>query len=291
MSAVGVTQSSLADQRYIIYGAGSAGLGIAHQLRDGIVQVDGVPANKANKQFYLIDKHGLIKTSLGDLIRPALQDFVRPDEEWEGVPTNDKGEITLLEVVRKVKPTVLIGCSTHAGGFTEEVVREMAKHVERPIILPLSNPSRLVEVDPAKANDWTKGKALLATGSPFPPAKVPSGKDYIIAECNNALLYPGLGFGAVLSKARLLTDSMILAGAQRLASLSPALKDPDDALLPDFADAPSVNFEIAVAVAEQAIAEGIANVQWGDQEVRENAKKMQWLPMYLEYVYDENGEK
>ena len=180
MSAVGVTKSSLADQRYIIYGAGSAGLGIAHQLRDGIVQIDGVHANKANNQFYLIDKHGLIKTSLGgDLIRPALQDFVRPDEEWEGVPTNDKGEITLLEVVRKVKPTVLIGCSTHAGAFTEEVVREMAKHVERPIILPLSNPSRLVEVDPTKANDWTSGKALLATGSPFPPAKVPSGKDYM----------------------------------------------------------------------------------------------------------------
>ena len=107
----------------------------------------------------------------------------------------------------------------------------------------------------------------------------------------DALLYPGLGFGAVLSKARLLTDSMILAGAQRLATLSPALKDPDDALLPDFADAPSVNFEIAIAVAEQAIAEGIANVSWGDQEVRENAKRMQWLPVYEKYVYDENGEK
>ncbi|KAF8273851.1 hypothetical protein EI94DRAFT_1769051 [Lactarius quietus] len=291
MSAVGVTRSSLVDQRYIIYGAGSAGLGIAHQLRDGIVQINGVPASKANNQFYLIDKHGLIKKSLGDLIRPALHDFVRPDEEWEGVPTNEKGEITLLEVVRKVKPTVLIGCSTHAGAFTEEVVREMAKHVARPIILPLSNPSRLVEVDPAKANNWTNGKALLATGSPFPPAKVPGGKDYIIAECNNALLYPGLGFGAVLAKARLLTDSMILAGAQRLASLSPALKDPDNALLPDFADAPSVNFEIAIAVAEQAITEGIANVDWGDQEVRENAKRMQWLPVYEEYVYDENGEK
>ncbi|KAH9176856.1 hypothetical protein EDB89DRAFT_1936871 [Lactarius sanguifluus] len=285
MSAVGVTRSTLADQRYIIYGAGSAGLGIAHQLRDGIVQIDGVPTNKANDQFYLIDKHGLIKQSLGDLIRPSLQDFVRLDEEWEGVPTNEKGEITLLEVVRKVKPTVLIGCSTHAGAFTEDVVREMAKHVDRPIILPLSNPSRLVEVDPANANDWTNGKALLATGSPFPPAKVPSGRTIY------ALLYPGLGFGAVLAKARLLSDTMILAGAKRLALLSPALKDPDDALLPDFADAPSVNFEIAIAVAEQAIAEGIANVDWGDQEVRENAKKMQWLPEYGKYVYDENGEK
>jgi malate dehydrogenase (oxaloacetate-decarboxylating) len=291
MSAVGVTKSTLADQRYIIYGAGSAGLGIARQLRDGIIQIDGVPLDKANGQFYLIDKHGLIKESLGDLIRPTLREFVRPNEEWEGVPTNDKGEITLLEVVKKARPTVLIGCSTHAGAFTEEVVREMAKNVDRPIILPLSNPSRLVEVDPAKANDWTNGKALLATGSPFPPAKMPDGRDYVIAECNNALIYPGLGFGAVLSKARSLSDSMILAGAQRLAALSPALKDPDEALLPDFADAPDVNFEVAVAVAEQAIAEGIAGVKWNDQEVRERAKVVQWLPIYGEYVYDENGEK
>jgi malate dehydrogenase (oxaloacetate-decarboxylating) len=179
LSAVGVTRTTLADQRFIIYGAGSAGLGIARQLRDGIVQIDKVPRDRANRQFYLIDKHGLIKESLGDLIRPALQEFVRPNEEWEGVPTNDKGEITLIEVVKKIRPTVLIGCSTHGGAFTEEVVREMAKTADRPIILPLSNPSRLVEVDPAKANDWTNGKALLATGSPFPPAKMPNGKDYM----------------------------------------------------------------------------------------------------------------
>ena len=179
MSAVGVTKSTLADQRYIIYGAGSAGLGIAHQLRDGIVQIDGLPVDKANKQFSLVDKHGLIKQSLGSLIRPSLREFVRPDEEWEGVPTNDNGEVSLLEAVKKIKPTVLIGCSTHGGAFTEEVVREMAKGVDRPIIFPLSNPSRLAEVDPARANNWTNGKALLATGSPFPPVKMPNGKDYM----------------------------------------------------------------------------------------------------------------
>jgi malate dehydrogenase (oxaloacetate-decarboxylating) len=107
----------------------------------------------------------------------------------------------------------------------------------------------------------------------------------------DALIYPGLGLGAVLTKARSLSDSMVLAGAQRLASLSPALKDPDDALLPDFADAAAVNFEVAVAVAEQAISEGVANVNWDDQEVRERVKELQWLPIYGEYEYDENGEK
>jgi malate dehydrogenase (oxaloacetate-decarboxylating) len=291
MAAIGVTKSKLSDQRFIVYGAGSAGLGITRQLRDGMVTADTVSPTDANKKFYLIDKFGLIKQSLGESkIRPDLADFVRPDQEWEGVPTNDKGEVTLLEVVKKIKPTVLIGCSTHAGGFTKEVVQAMADGCDRPIILPLSNPSRLVEVDPKDANEWTGGRALLATGSPFPPAKMPNGKDYIIAECNNALIYPGLGFGAMLCKSRKMTDKMIIAGTQRLASLSPALKDPDDALLPDFVDAPDVNFEVAVAVAEQAIEEGVAGVDWKKEEVRDKAKEKQWMPIYGTYVYDKDGE-
>jgi malate dehydrogenase (oxaloacetate-decarboxylating) len=180
MAAIGVTKSKLTDQRFVIYGAGSAGLGITRQLRDGIVTADAVAPAEANKKFYLIDKFGLIKQSLGESkIRHDLSDFVRPDNEWDGVQTNDSGEVTLLEVVRKVKPTVLIGCSTHAGGFTKQVVQAMADGCDRPIILPLSNPSRLVEVDPKDANEWTGGKALLATGSPFPPAKMPNGKDYV----------------------------------------------------------------------------------------------------------------
>ena len=180
MSAVGVTKSRLADQRFVIYGAGSAGLGIARQLRDGIVTIDNVPEEEANKKFYLLDKFGLIKESLGpEKIREALREFVRPDDEWASVATNGNGEVTLLEVVKKVKPTVLIGCSTQPGAFTEEIVREMAKHAERPVILPLSNPSRLHEVTPQDANDWTNGKALIATGSPFPPCKQPNGKEYM----------------------------------------------------------------------------------------------------------------
>jgi len=193
--------------------------------------------------------------------------------------------------VKKIKPTVLIGTSTHAGGFTEEVIKEMAKNVDRPIIFPLSNPTRLVEVDPSKANEWTNGKALLATGSPFPPAKMPSGKDYMIAECNNALIYPGIGFGAVLTESKTVSDSMIIAGAQALASLSPALKDPDAALLPDFEDAPAVNYEVSVAVAEHAIEEGLANVKWKKEEVREKLKERVWHPTYGTYQYDASGMK
>ncbi|THV08162.1 hypothetical protein K435DRAFT_771740 [Dendrothele bispora CBS 962.96] len=296
MSAIGVTKSKLSQQRFVIYGAGSAGLGITKQLRDAMVTTDGISEEEANAKFWLLDKFGLIREALHakGKVREGLKEFLRKDDEWAGVLEEKGGDdnIGLLDVVKKVKPTVLIGCSTHAGAFTKEVIEAMAAECERPIILPLSNPSRLVEVDPKDANDWTHGKALLATGSPFPPAKMPNGKkDYIIAECNNALIYPGLGFGSMLAQSRQMSDRMIIAGAQRLASLSPALKDPDDALLPDFGDAPSVNFEVAVAVTEKAIEDEIAGVEWKKEEVRERAKERLWDPIYREFIFDVNGEK
>jgi malate dehydrogenase (oxaloacetate-decarboxylating) len=183
MSAIGVTKTKLSEQRYIVYGAGSAGLGITKQLRDALVINDGLSQQEANSKFYLIDRFGLIKQCLGpSKIRSDLKDFVRADSEWEGIPVNEKGEVSLLEVVKKVKPTILIGCSTHAGGFTKDVVQAMMEGLGkdgRPIILPLSNPSRLVEVEPKDANEWTGGRALLATGSPFGSCKMPNGKDYV----------------------------------------------------------------------------------------------------------------
>lgn len=179
MAAVGVTQSKLSDQRFVIFGAGSAGLGIARQLRDGMVTIDGLSVDDANKRFYLVDRFGLVRESLGPgKIRSALHEFVRADDEWAGAATNDRGEVGLLEVVRRARPTVLVGCSTVGGAFTEEVVREMKRHVARPVILPLSNPSRLHEVKPQDAMDWTDGTALVATGSPFPACKLPNGKEY-----------------------------------------------------------------------------------------------------------------
>ncbi|KAG6812425.1 hypothetical protein H0H92_002891 [Tricholoma furcatifolium] len=195
MAAVGVTKSKISDQRYIIFGAGSAGMGITQQLRDAIVQLNGLEESEANKLFYLIDKDGLV-----------------------------------------------------TDGVTSQL-----------LVPPPSAKSVLVEVDPEDANEWSGGLALLATGSPFPPVTTPSGKE---SECNNALIYPGLGFGTVLVKSPHMTDSMIIAGARRLASLSPVVNDPDGPLLADFADAPRVNFEVAVAVAEQAIIEGMASVNW-----------------------------
>ncbi|KAH9923681.1 uncharacterized protein B0H18DRAFT_878510 [Fomitopsis serialis] len=292
MAAIGVTKSKLSEQRILVYGAGTAGLGITRQLRDAMVQLDGLSEADANKQFFLLDRYGLVKESLGPKVRGDLREYVRPDAEWEGVPTNDKGEVELLNVVRHVKPTVIVGCSTRGGAFTEDVIREMAKGTDRPIIFPLSNPSRLAEVDPTDANVWTDGKALMASGSPFPPCHNPrGGKDYIVAECNNALIYPGLGYGAMITQARSLSDSMIIAGARRLASLSPALSDPDNALLPDFTDAREVNTQVAVAVAEQAIEEGLADVPWKKNEVHERIVSGMWQPVYADFEYDLNGLK
>ncbi|KIY51948.1 hypothetical protein FISHEDRAFT_36080 [Fistulina hepatica ATCC 64428] len=291
MAAAGVTRSKLSEQRIIVFGAGTAGLGITTQLRDAMVSIDGISVEEANKRFFLIDRYGLLKESLAakGLVRKEVTEYVRPDAEWP----NHEGDVSLLDVVRQVRPTMLIGCSMQAGAFTESVVRAMAEGTDRPIIFPLSNPGRLVEVDPQDATNWTNGRALLATGSPFPQTSLPGnveGKKKVVAECNNALVYPGLGFGAMISKSRIMTDTMIIAGAERLASLSPALRDPDDGLLPDFEHAPGVNFEVAVAVAEQAVEEGSAGVNWTKEEVRQRAHELVWKPEYPAYVYDPEGE-
>lgn len=174
MAAIGVNKSKLQDQKFIIFGAGTAGLGIATQIRDAMIQADHISKEEANSKIYLVDKYGLLKKSL-DLsnIRESLHPFARTEPEWGGPePTS------LVEVVRKVWPTALIGCSTKAGAFNQEVVKTMAAHCDRPIIFPLSNPSRLVEVTPQNATTWAGGKALIATGSPFPPIKMPNGKYY-----------------------------------------------------------------------------------------------------------------
>ncbi|RXK40536.1 malate dehydrogenase (oxaloacetate-decarboxylating) [Tremella mesenterica] len=289
-AAISVTRTNIEDQRIVIYGAGSAGLGIARQLRDAIVLSSSCSEAEAASRFYLLDKHGLLKRSLPeDQIRPEIESsLIRSEEDW------GDGETGLLEVIKKVKPTVLIGTSTHPKAFTEEVVKEMCKHVDRPIIFPLSNPTRLCEVHPKDANEWSGGKALMATGSPFPPVDIPgSEKKYVVAECNNAMIYPGLGFGTILSQSKAMTPDMIVAGAKRLSELAPALKDPDQALLPPFGDIGDINFEIALAVLEQAVQDGDASseVPKGKEERRNWAKGRRWTAVYPEYEYDEGGYK
>lgn len=168
MSAIGITKTKLSDQTIVVYGAGSAGLGIARQIRDAMVVLDRVDKADATKRFYLVDKDGLVTQSLVDKYKHSgWEEFQRSDSEGHGS--------SLLDVVRYSKATVLIGTSTHAGGFTEEVVKEMTRNNVHPIIFPLSNPTNLAEVQPKDAIKWSGGKALLATGSPFDACDLPNG--------------------------------------------------------------------------------------------------------------------
>ncbi|KAL7410185.1 malate dehydrogenase [Mrakia frigida] len=286
MAAVGVTKSTLSDQRIVVYGAGSAGMGIARQIRDGMVLIDGLSQEEANRRFWCVDRNGLLVESMGSSLRHSQLQYARPDTEVADWPRQnpDQDALRLLDVVRQVKPTVLIGTSTHSRAFDEELIKEMASNVERPIIFPMSNPTSLAEVDPADAFAWTEGRALLATGSPFPPCVLPDGRQYVVAQTNNALIYPALGLGAILSKSRSLSPGMFAAGVQALASLSPALKDPGASLLPDLPDVRAVSVHVAAAVVKRAVDEGRARVPelqgMNMEEIEEMIKQQTWDPVY-----------
>lgn len=224
-----------------------------------------------------MDKPGLLIKSQGDNLTHAQVIYARDDSEWEGKKHDD-----LLSVVREVKPHVLIGTSTKPKAFTKEILEEMASHVERPIVFPLSNPTRLHEADPKDINEWTKGKALIATGSPFPPVKY-EGKEYEVAECNNSTCFPGIGLGCVLSRTKLLSDKMLVAAVKALAAQSPALKNPDKGLLPDVQDVRDISVHIAHAVVKQAVEEGLAQekgIPNDDAELEEWIREQMWDASY-----------
>jgi malate dehydrogenase (oxaloacetate-decarboxylating) len=216
----------------------------------------------------------------GDKLTSAQKPFARDDNEFPD--TNEK--IDLMTVVKTVKPNILIGCSTQPGSFTKEILQEMAKHVDRPIVFPLSNPTRLHEAQPKDINDWIDGKALIATGSPFPPVTY-DGKTYEVAECNNALVYPGIGLGSVLSRADRLSEAMIVAAAQGLAELSPALEDPDKALLPDIKNVRATSVNVAMKVIQQCVKEGLNRVKdipEKEEDLKAWIEEQMWKPVYRE---------
>jgi malate dehydrogenase (oxaloacetate-decarboxylating) len=203
--------------------------------------------------------------------------YARNDSEWKG-----KDHANLLEVIKEVKPHVLIGTSTQPKTFTQEIITEMSAHVERPIVFPLSNPTRLHEADPKDINEWSKGKALISTGSPFPPVSY-NGKEYEVAECNNSTCFPGIGLGCVLSRSKLLSDKMLVAAVKALAAQSPALKDPDKGLLPDVMDVREISVHIAKAVIKTAVDEGLAqekDIPTEDELLEEWIREQMWDSKY-----------
>ncbi|GAB0134325.1 hypothetical protein EsDP_00002702 [Epichloe bromicola] len=255
MAGLHVSGQKLSDARLVIFGAGSAGVGIADQVRHAIATEGNISHEEASKQIWLIDRHGLLTTATD--VSEAQEPFIKDASNWF-----DKGT-DLLAVIQGVKPNVLIGTSTVPGAFTQEIVTAMAKGTPRPIIMPLSNPTRLHEATPHDMLHWTDGKALCATGSPSDPVTGPwgsGGEDMTVevAECNNSVVFPGIGLGCILSRARLLTDEMLVAAVRAVASTSPALQDSTAPLLPDVDQVRAVSLQVAKQVIKAAIEEGVA---------------------------------
>ncbi|KAK4173790.1 putative mitochondrial NAD-dependent malic enzyme precursor [Triangularia setosa] len=293
-SGLHVTKQKLEDLRMVVFGAGTAGVGIADQVRDAIATERGISKEEAAKQIWLIDKPGLLTSAVKSL-STAQKPFARPEDEWKGKQRD------LLAVAREVKPNVLVGTSTVPKAFTEDIVREMASHVERPIILPLSNPTHLHEAVPVDLLNWTNGKALVATGSPFKPVKGPWGQDgqeieIKVAECNNSVVFPGIGLGSVLCRARLVTDKMLVAAVGGVAELSPALKDDTAPLLPGVEVVRDVSTRVARKVIQAAVEEGVATEQGipeDNNNLDEWIKEQMWKPVYrqLKFVEKEGATR
>ena len=252
LAGLRVAGSRPSEQRVVIFGAGTAGVGIADQIRAVMVR-DGLVEAEATRRFWCVDKQGLLVDDMADL-RDFQEGYARPRSEVADWGAD--GTIGLLEVVENVHPTIIVGTSTQGGTFTEQVIRAMAKDVERPLIFPLSNPTERIEAVPADVIKWTDGRGLVGTGTPWSPVPY-EGVDYLIGQANNALIYPGIGLGTIVSHAERVTDGMLLAASEAIAGLVDVSR-PGAGLLPQVENLRAVSATVAVAVANQAVADGVA---------------------------------
>jgi malate dehydrogenase (oxaloacetate-decarboxylating) len=276
LAAVRATGVELHEHRIVIFGAGSAGTGIADQLSAAQV-VAGLPEHQARGRFWLLDRNGLVVT--GD---PGLTEGQRrygrdPAEVADWQRDQRLGGISLAEVVRRMHPTVLIGTSARPGAFSRDIVNEMALNCDRPVIMPMSNPTELAEATPADLITWTGGRALVATGSPFPPVEY-QGTRYVIGQANNALVFPGLGLGAIATRASRITDGMLSAAAHAVAELVDS-RAPGAPLLPEVQALRDTSLAVAVAVASAAHADGVARHPLTGDVVSQVRDRM-WQPAY-----------
>ena len=268
--AMDITGEKLTDQVYLCYGGGSAGAGIADRVHAEMV-AEGLSPEEAYKRFFMIDKQGLLFDDMEDLT-PAQKPFAKKRSDFEG-----KGDMTnLLEVIKTVKPTILIGTSTNPGAFTKEVVEAMCENTERPVIFPISNPTKKLEATAQQVIEWSDGKAFVATGVPSGTISY-KGVDYEIGQANNALIYPGLGLGMLASEAKLLTDEMIGAAAHSLSGIvNPG--QPGAPVLPPFQYVADVSIKVAEAVAKKAQEQGLAQAK--ETDMAKAVRDLKWYPKY-----------
>ncbi|EAK9011039.1 NAD-dependent malic enzyme [Listeria monocytogenes] len=270
LATIQVSKIPLSEQKIIIFGAGTAGIGIADQLSAQWMRETGLPFESAKKHFYLVDRKGLVLDNMTDLTT-GQKKYAHPSTEWSNVPTD-----TLENLMEAVHPTMLIGCSGVTGAFKESIVKKMTQYTERPAILPLSNPTKLAEATASDLIQWTDGKALIVTGSPSKPVEYQH-TTYEIGQANNALLYPGLGLGALVTRAKYITDGMLAAASMAVAEqISP--NKAGAALLPHVRTLRETSRAVAIAVANQAIKENIHQVELTN--VTEAIEREMWQPIY-----------
>ena len=276
LGALNATSQQLKDQTIVFLGAGSAGIGVADYLRTAMVK-QGLTDEEASRRFFIIDKEGLLHDQRTDLLSEQ-KPYAQPYEEVAGWSHTMSGKIGLTDVMKEVSASILIGLSAVPGAFTEETIRIMASKVNRPIIFPLSNPTSRAEATAEDLVHWTAGRALIATGSPFEPVHF-EGRVIPITQCNNVYIFPAVGLALVAGGATRVTDNMLVAAAEVLGSLSPAIKDPELPLLPALGEARDVALKIALAVALQAISDGVAPML-SKESLEAAMKSTQWAPHY-----------
>jgi malate dehydrogenase (oxaloacetate-decarboxylating) len=279
LSAIKVTGKTLRDQQIVIFGAGSAAIGVADGLRAAMKE-EGLTEQEARSRFWLLNSKGLLHSGRKDLT-PEQSVYAQPENRISGWPQTSNRHMGLADVIGNIDATILIGLSTVHGVFSEAIVREMARKVERPVIFPLSNPTANSEATAEDLIRWTDGHALVATGSPFAPVNY-DGRKIPIVQCNNVYIFPAMGLGVVASDARRVTDPMMLAAARALAANSPALKDSSASLLPPLTDLRRVAAKIALVVGIQAQKDGVA-ANLGEDELRQRVTAAQWTPTYPSY--------
>ncbi len=279
LSAVQVTGTALRDHRIVVLGGGSAGCGISNLMMKAMMD-DGLSEREARARFFLVDREGLFVEGAAGLM--AFQEkFCQSKRAVADWVCADPHHITLLDVVKNIHPTVLIGVSGQPGTFSEAVVREMAAHVSRPVIFPLSNPTSRSEAVPEDLIAWTNNQAVIGTGSPF-PSVMRNGVSTRIDQTNNAYIFPGMGLGLIAVKATRVTDDLFMVAAKALAACSPSINNPVANLLPPLSDIREVSLKVALAVAKAAVAAGLA-APHTDSEVEKIVRDHVWNPVYLPY--------
>lgn len=279
LAACEVSGNPLTEQRIVVYGAGSAGTGISDQIVDALIQL-GLSREEAVRRFWLIDRQGLLLDNDNELTN-AQKPFARPSSEVKSWKVIDSARISLTDTVRHVHPTILIGCSAQTGAFSQDLIEIMTAHCQRPIVFPLSNPDDRCEAKPEDIIHWSQGKALIATGTAFSDVEYQN-KLIKIAQCNNALVFPGIGLGLLAVRSAKLTKEMIWAAAQTLSIHAPCHKDSSLPLLPSLDDAQTVAKSIAIAVAQTAIDQGHAKIN-KDVELSRLIDEIFWEPRYVPY--------